>query len=74
VAAILALSPLCACGRYYEVTEPSSGRAYYTRDVDQQARTGVVRFKDARTNSRVTLQSSQVRKISRSEYREGLAK
>lgn len=71
--ALLGLVASCG-GRYYRVTDPASGRVYYTRDVDTKRRTGTVDFKDAKTGAKVTLQSSQVQKIPEAEYNQGLAK
>ncbi len=55
------------------MTDPASGRVYYTRDVDTKRRRGAVDFKDAKSGAKVTLQSSQVAKISEAEYQKGLA-
>lgn len=70
------LPTLAACGggKYYLVTDTSSGRVYYTRDVDTKRRTGAVDFKDAKSGAKVTLQSSQVEKITEAQYQQGLAK
>jgi len=71
---IAILLAVAGCGgHYYRVTDPASGRVYYTRDVDTKRRTGAVDFKDAKSGSKVTLQSSQVTKISEAEYQKGLA-
>lgn len=71
---LFALLGLAACGpRYYRVTDPNSGKIYYTRDVDTKRRTGAVQFKDAQTGAKVTLQSSQVQKITEADYTQGLA-
>ena len=70
---LLACVAGCA-GHYYRVTDPGSGRVYYTRDVDTKRRSGSVDFKDAKTGAKVTLQSSQVQKITEAEYQQGLAK
>jgi hypothetical protein len=70
----LSLFLLAACGgSYYRVKDTSSGRIYYTRDVDTKRQTGSVDFKDAKTGAKVTLQSSEVAKITESEYQKGLA-
>jgi hypothetical protein len=74
LSAITGVGAAGGCARYYEVTDPTSGKAYYTRDVDHRRLAGYVKFKDAKSGSRVTLQSSQVRKISEAEYVQGLAK
>jgi hypothetical protein len=58
---------------YYKVTEPQSGKVYYTQDVDTAKGTSAVKLKDARTGSVVTLQSSEVKEISEKDYKAGLA-
>lgn len=58
---------------YYKVTEPQSGKAYYTQKVDTLVGTGAVKVKDARTGSLVTLQNSEVKEISEKEYKAGIA-
>ncbi|HEU5283491.1 MAG TPA: hypothetical protein VFU53_06745 [Burkholderiales bacterium] len=65
--AVCAIAGLSACGTYYRVTDPASGREYYTSDVDRDDTT--VTFEDARTGRDVTLQSSEVSKISKDDYR-----
>lgn len=56
------------CSRYYRVTDPATGKAYYTRKVEHSRRRGYVEFKDEQSKSKVTLQSSEVTKISRREF------
>ena len=60
------------CASYYKVTDPQSGKEYYTQKVDTLAG-GAVKVMDTRTNSIVTLQNSQVKEISEKEYKAGLA-
>jgi uncharacterized protein YceK len=60
------------CASYYKVTDPQSGTVYYSEKVDSMSG-GAVRLKDARTNSIVTLQNSQVKEISEKDYKAGLA-
>jgi hypothetical protein len=73
-----AVASLCAgllvvgCATYYKVTDPYSGKTYYTDKVDGQMG-GAVKMKDARTGSVVTLQNSEVKEISEKEYKAGLA-
>ena len=55
------------CTHYYRVTDPGSGKTYYTTDIHED-RGGAVKIKDDRTRSTVTLQSSEVREISEDEY------
>jgi hypothetical protein len=63
---VLSLS-LMGCTSYYRVTDPSSGKIYYTHDVNNRD-TGAVSFKDAGTGDQVTLQNSQVTKVSKEEF------
>lgn len=58
---------------YYRVTDPASGKAYYTTKIDEAGRAGAVKIKDAKTGSTVTLQSSEVKEISSKEYEAGIA-
>lgn len=55
------------CTTYYRVNDQASGRVYYTTDYDR-TETGAVVFEDAKTRSKVTLQSSEVREVSRSDF------
>jgi len=60
---------LAGCfGSYYTVRDPASGTAYYTTDVGKAGGTGAVKFKDEKTGSTVTLQSSEVKEISKDEF------
>lgn len=58
---------VAGCSHYYRVTDPGSGKTYYTTDIHED-RGGAVKIKDSRTMSTVTLQSSEVREISEDEY------
>jgi hypothetical protein len=64
---------VAGCASYYKVTDPTSGRVYYTDDVQIEKKGGTVKLKDARSKSVVTLQSSEVKEISKDEYKAGLA-
>ena len=61
------------CSSYYRVTDPASGKAYYTTKIDEAGKAGAVKIKDAKTGSIVTLQSSEVKEISSKEYEAGIA-
>jgi hypothetical protein len=61
----------CA-GNYYKVTDPQSGNIYYTESIEGLSG-GAVKLKDAKSNSTVTLQNSQVKEITEKEYKAGLA-
>jgi len=60
------------CASYYKVTDPQSGKEFYTQEIEN-VRGGAVKLKDARSGSTITLQNSEVKEISSSEYKAGLA-
>jgi hypothetical protein len=53
---------------YYKVTDPTSGRSYYTRRVERNTTTLMVNIKDARTGQAKTLATTQIEKISKEEF------
>jgi hypothetical protein len=62
---------LTGCGNYYRVNDPAGDRMYYTSDIEEK-KTGAITFKDEKSGSVVTLQSSEVKEISRDEYKEAV--
>ena len=66
------LALLCAggCTSYYKVTDPTTGRAYYTTEL-QHKNSGAATLKDARTGNKVNLQNSEVETISKEEFESG---
>ncbi len=64
---------LAGCGgNYYKVSDPAGGdRMYYTTEIDQ-SKAGAITFKDKKSGSKVTLQSSEVKEISKEEFEAGL--
>lgn len=59
---------LAGCGgNYYKVNDPAGERQYYTTDIDQ-SKAGSISFKDEKSGSKVTLQSSEVKEISKDEF------
>ena len=60
------------CTSYYLVTDPASGKAYYTNEIDKAGGAGAVKFKDKASGSVVTLQSSEVKEISSQEFEAAL--
>ena len=60
------------CATYYKVTDPQSGKEYYTKEI-HNLNGSAVRVKDARTGKNVSLQISEVKEISEKEYKAGLA-
>ena len=64
---------LCAGGcasDYYKVTDPTTGREYYTTEL-QRNNSGAATLKDARTGNTVNLQNSEISKVSKEEYESG---
>lgn len=56
---------LAGCTSYYRITDPSTGKVYYTTELKQDGSTS---FKDARTGDSLTLDNVEVRKISQEEF------
>jgi hypothetical protein len=55
------------CTTYYRVTDPASGRKYYT---DEYKRTDAgIRFKDHISGSEVMLPASEILEVSKDEYK-----
>lgn len=62
------LAGIIGCGgSYYQVKDPATGNVYYTKDIKQSET--AVKFKDAKTDAEVTLQNSEVKKISSKEFK-----
>lgn len=60
---------VAGCGTdYYRVSDPAGDRQYYTTDIDK-TKAGAITFKDAKSGSTVTLQSSEVKEISKDEFK-----
>ena len=59
---------VAGCGSYYRVSEPGSGKEFYTTNIDDAGRGGAIKFKDARTGEVVTLQNSAVKEISSDDF------
>ena len=59
---------LCGCATYYKVTDPGSGRAYYTDKIDHKG-SGIIRFKDENTKQDVSLSTSEVIEITKDQYK-----
>jgi hypothetical protein len=62
-----------ACTTYYRVTDQASGRTYYTTEYDRMD-SGAIVFEDAKTRTKVTLQSSEISEVSRSDFDVGRKK
>ena len=59
------------CGAHYAVRDPATGTTYYTTNVNRKPGGGVT-LRDARTGSKVTLQNSEIKKVSKDEYNRAL--
>jgi hypothetical protein len=67
---VLGMAALVAgCASYYKVTDPSSGRTFYTEKVDRQKGGTTIMFKDAKSGAEVTLPSSEVLEIPSDQYK-----
>lgn len=58
---------LAGCGSYYKVNDPAGSKLYYTTDIDK-TKAGAISFKDEKSGSVVTLQSSEIKEISEDEF------
>lgn len=56
------------CSNYYRVSDPAGNKEYYTKDIDQ-TKAGAISFKDEKSGSKVTLQSSEIKEISKDEFK-----
>lgn len=69
---LLALATALAGCSKYAITDPTSGTVYYTDGYDKSRKSGTVSFTDKRDGTEVTLQQHEIKKISGSEYKDGL--
>jgi hypothetical protein len=58
------------CASYYKVTDPTTGRIYYTQKVDHLD-SGGARLTDAHTGDIVTIQNSEVQEITEQQFNAG---
>jgi len=65
---VVLVTVLCAgcAGSYYKVTDPASGKVFYTEEVKRNG--SAVEFKDASSGGVVTLQNSEVSEIDKAAY------
>ena len=69
--AVFFLVAVLGCGGYYMVKDPASGNVYYTTKIKEE-RGGAVKFEDKKTQTNVTIQNSEVKKISKKEFKSAL--
>ena len=65
---------IAGCASYYKVTDPASGRSFYTEKVNRPKDGTTIMFKDAKSGAEVTLQSSEVLQISSDEFKKATGK
>ena len=65
----VAMVGLSGCTSYYKVHDPSTGKDYYTTNVERKSGTTVL--KDGRTGAKVSVQNSEVTKITKEQYETG---
>lgn len=70
---IMTLCVLCFCGcsPYYRITDPSTDNVYYTRGIKNLSG-GAVKLEDDRSGKTVTLQTSEVEKLAKEAYNQGV--
>ena len=62
---------IVGCGGYYQVKDPAGGSIYYTTKIKEE-KGGAIKFEDEKTKTNVTLQNSEVKKISKKEFKSAL--
>jgi hypothetical protein len=71
---VLGFFVLAGCGGYWMVTDPTTKNAYYTEEVEQSKSSGAVKFIDAKTGNSVNLQNSEVKEITKDEFKAAVGK
>ena len=59
------------CTKYYKVTDPATEKDYYTKKI-MRKKSGAIKVKDQRTGKVVTLQSSEIEKITKDQFNLGV--
>ncbi len=70
---VLCLFVLPGCGGYWMVVDPTTKNVYYTEEV-KESKSGAVKFIDAKTGKDVTLQKSEVKEVTKDEFKAGVGK
>ncbi len=73
VMASMLVFTVSGCASYYRVTDPTSSATYYTKKVDEKI-SGAVSFTDEKTKTKVTIQSSEIKEISKDEFKASVGK
>ncbi|VFQ42987.1 hypothetical protein [Desulfoluna butyratoxydans] len=69
---LIMMVSLAACGTYYQVTDPSSDKVYYTEKINKK-RNGAIEFKDSATGKEIIIQNSEVIEVNKDTYKAGMA-
>ena len=64
--AMILIMVTLGCASYYKITDPATGKDYYTQEVEREG--GSVTFKDVNTRATVTLPTSEIMEISKDEF------
>ena len=65
---LVAVVSLAACTTYYEIKDPTTDKVYYTTDIDKND-DGSVSFEAEGSDTKVTVQNSETREISKDEFK-----
>ena len=70
VSAAVAAIALGGCTSYWKVTDPASGRTYYTTSgsLEKAKHSGAIEFEDEATGKLIILSASEREKISKADY------
>ena len=60
------------CTKHYKVTDPTSDKIYYTTKIKKKG-SGAINIEDKRTGNKVTLQSSEIEKITKNQFNAGVS-
>jgi hypothetical protein len=70
---VLYLFILAGCGGYWMVVDPTTKNVYYTEEV-KGSKSGAVKFIDAKTGNEVNIQNSEVKEITKDEFKAAVGK
>jgi hypothetical protein len=70
---VLCLFVLVGCGGYLMVVDPTTKNVYYTEEV-KESKGGAIKFTDAKTGNEVTIQNSEIKEVTKDEFKAGVGK
>ena len=59
------------CTTYYKILDPTKHKIYYTTKINKE-KSGEITFQDGRTGNQVTLQSSEIEKVTKYQFNLGV--